>query len=64
MANKLTTTEAANFLGVSRSWLRRLLRDGKLKGERMGRDWMIDPVDLELLKQKKTGRPRGGPIMD
>ena len=33
------TEEAATFLGVTRSRVNQLLREGVLNGERIGRDW-------------------------
>lgn len=60
--SQITTTEAATRLGVSRSWLRRLILDGKLKAEKKGRDWFIEEGELESIiqKPKGTGRPRKG----
>jgi excisionase family DNA binding protein len=61
---KLTTTQAAAKLGVSRSWLRHLIRDGKLKAEKIGRDWLIEEFELDALGRGKIGRPRSGGSMD
>lgn len=64
---KYTTTQAAEKLGVSRSWLRHLIRNGKLAAEKMGRDWHIDQgalAQLEISSETKMGRPRGGGRMD
>ena len=30
----------------------------RLKAIKLGREWMIDPKDLEAVKDRKTGRPR------
>ena len=39
--------------------LRRLLRDGKVKGEQFSQVWMIDPAEVERIKalQGPGGRP-------
>jgi len=31
---------------------------GRLKAMRVGREWLIDPKDLEAVKDRKVGRPR------
>lgn len=53
----LTTAEAAEALGVSDSFVRRLCRDGKL-GQRIGRNWAVTKDDVEryqreIVKQKQ-----------
>lgn len=58
--NMLTTREAAERLGVTQSWVRRLIRDGRLAGAKHGRDYLIGVTDLEAfarLPRDKTGRP-------
>jgi excisionase family DNA binding protein len=56
----LTTEEAAARLGVSRSRVLAMIRDGRLKAQKVGRDWVIDPSALETpeVVQRKPGRPR------
>ena len=39
------TVELAEVAKVSSAYLRRLLIDGKLKGEKRGRDWFIEDED-------------------
>lgn len=59
-ASMLTTREAAERLGVTQSWVRRLIRDGRLTGTKYGRDYLIVASDLEAFAQlprEKTGRP-------
>ncbi len=53
----LTTTEAADLLGVIPRRVRALIESGKLPAERMGRDWAIKPKDLARL-DRTPGRPR------
>jgi excisionase family DNA binding protein len=42
---RLTTGQVASLRGVSRSAVTRALREGRLRGERAGRRWLIDPED-------------------
>lgn len=43
----LSTADAAHWMGVETSHLRRMIGAGKIKATKMGRDWMIRPWDLE-----------------
>ncbi len=43
----LTLNEAADRLNISRSTMLRWLKTGKIAGVKMGRDWRIDPDDLD-----------------
>ena len=56
----LTTTQAEEFTGLSRNYLARLLREGVLEGQRIGRDWIIfrDSIDQFLATSRKPG-PKG-----
>ncbi len=58
MATLLTTVQAARRLHLSRYWLWQLVRSGKLKARRVGRDWLIDPADLEAMPRPE-GAKRG-----
>jgi len=57
----LTTKEAAALMNVTESWVRRLLREKRLKGElrneRRGQYWMVDEADAE--RYKAAGYKRG-----
>ena len=55
----LTTAQAADRLNISESLVRRYCRDGRLKAQRIGRDWLIEESDLDQFQQKprKAGRP-------
>ena len=46
----LTVQEAAEKLESHPDHLRRLLRTGKVKGERIGQVWLIDPQEAERIK--------------
>ncbi len=54
---KLTTVEAAEILGISRVRVFQLIKSGKLPAEKVGRDLFIKEKDLELVKERKAGRP-------
>ncbi len=53
MVERLTTSEAARWLKLSRSRVEHLLQEGRLWGIKWGRDWMINKDSLELYLQTK-----------
>ena len=54
----ITTTEAARRLGVTPTRVRALIEAKRLKAFKYGREWLIDPKDLDAVKERKVGRPR------
>ena len=54
----ITTAEAAKRLGVTQNRVRALIEAKRLKAFKYGREWLIDPKDLEAVKDRKVGRPR------
>ena len=42
VTNHITVQDAANFSGYSLQYLRRLLRNGKMAGLKIGQVWLID----------------------
>ena len=54
----ITTTEAAKRLGVTPNRVRALIEAKRLKAFKYGREWLIDPKDLEAVKNRKVGRPK------
>lgn len=56
----MTTTEATAALGVTRAWLWRLIKDGRIAAEMRGRDWWIEAAEVERYRQerKPAHRPR------
>ncbi|HXC71395.1 MAG TPA: helix-turn-helix domain-containing protein [Pyrinomonadaceae bacterium] len=54
----ITTAEAAKRLGVTQNRVRALIEAKRLKAFKYGREWLIDPKDLEAVKVRKVGRPR------
>jgi excisionase family DNA binding protein len=45
-------------LGVTANRVRVLIRSKRLKATKVGHDWLIDPKDLDAVKERKVGRPR------
>jgi len=54
----ISTAEAAKRLNVTADRVRKMIVSKRLKAIKVGREWLIDPKDLELLKDRKVGRPR------
>ena len=57
MDKVLTTTEAAERLGVTPGRVRQMVADGQLPVQRIGRDNLIKESDLALVADRKRGRP-------
>jgi excisionase family DNA binding protein len=53
----MTTQEAADELGVSVRRITELIRTGRLPSERFGKAHAIREEDLELVRDRKPGRP-------
>ena len=51
----LTTAEAARELKVTGARIRQLAAAGELKGEKRGRDWMLDAASVEEKKREVKG---------
>lgn len=59
MEKLLTTKDAGNQLGVTPLRVFQLIKAGRLPAVKIGRDWMIQEKDLEKVKDRKPGRPKG-----
>lgn len=53
----LTTKETADKLGVSVRRVQAMITDGSLPASKLGRDYVIQESDLEVVKDRKPGRP-------
>lgn len=53
----LTTPQAAERLGVTVARVQKLIWDGRLPAQKMGRDYVIQEEDLKLVGDRKPGRP-------
>lgn len=49
----LTSAMAAKELGFSQDYVRRLLIEGKIKAEKIGRDWVITRRALSRIKRQR-----------
>lgn len=56
----LTTQQAADRLGCTRSAVKKMIARGALRATMFGRDWMIDEADLAGVMGITGGRPREG----
>ena len=54
----ISTAEAAKRLGVTPDRVRKMIEAKRLKAMKLGNVWVIDPKDLEAVKDRKVGRPR------
>jgi excisionase family DNA binding protein len=50
--NHISVKTAAEYSGYSQQYLRRLLRNSKLTGIKIGQTWLIDKAALEIYLQK------------
>jgi excisionase family DNA binding protein len=58
MASPLTTDQAAESLGVTRSRIIAMINAGRLKASKFGTQWVIDQKDLAKVRNRKPGRPK------
>lgn len=56
--NLITTSQAALAIGVSRSRINKMIAAGQIRARRVGEIDLIDPKQLEKLKDRKPGRPK------
>jgi excisionase family DNA binding protein len=57
----LTTTEAAERLGISKRSVARLIKRGRIAAEKRGRDYLIEEAEVERAQTRPgRGRPRKG----
>lgn len=54
----ITTTDAAQRLGVTVRRVQALIKARRLPAERVGRDWLINEFHLADVADRKTGRPK------
>jgi len=56
IGTKMETSDAALELGTSIRIVQRLAKDGRLPAVKLGRNWIIDEKDLDLVRDRKPGR--------
>ena len=52
----IDTAEAGRQLGVTRSRVLKLIKAGRLPAVKLGRDWVIQERDLDLVRVRRPGR--------
>jgi len=57
MTKELDTKQAADRWGISEVYIRRLVREGRIEGRKVRRDWLIGSKSLEAYM--KGNRKRG-----
>ncbi len=55
--NTMTVPEAAERLGVTPRRVLALIHAGRLPAKQYGRDWIIREDDLDIVTERKPGRP-------
>jgi excisionase family DNA binding protein len=60
----LTTSEAAQRLGVTLRAVQKMIEHGRLAAKKVGRDYLIRAEDLNNIERRsKAGRPPKSPTM-
>lgn len=62
--DRLTVPEAALELRVTDRRVRAMINRHRLPAEKVGRDWLIKRSDLDLVRDRKPGRPRTIDVAD
>jgi excisionase family DNA binding protein len=57
MEKLLSTTEAAKELGITVARVQTLIWENRLPAFKVGRSYAIKQSDLELVRERKPGRP-------
>lgn len=57
----MTTEEAAELLKIDPASVARLIRQGKLEGERFGRAWMVKRQSVEEFLRRFGSLPKRSP---
>jgi excisionase family DNA binding protein len=52
----LTLRDAAAQLGITADTLRAQIRRGRLRGTKLGRDWLLEPAEVARYEQTSLGR--------
>lgn len=58
----LSLEEASQRSGISASWLRRLVDDGRLTAKKVGKTWLVLEEDVDAIAAQS--RPRGRPVIE
>lgn len=55
----ITTNEASALSGFSADYIRKLLVAGRIKGEKLGINWILKKKELNKIKRKRHSKKRG-----
>jgi excisionase family DNA binding protein len=58
----ITVKEATARYKLSGGFIRRLVRQGRVRGRKLGTSWVLDPISLD--KYIKSSRKKGRPAID
>ena len=58
MNNLISTKEASEKLGLSMRRVQVLINSGRLPAQKIGNSYVVKESDLELVRERKTGRPQ------
>lgn len=53
----LTTAQVAEQLGVHRTRVNVLIKEGRLPAQKFGRAYLVQEKDLQLVSDRRVGRP-------
>lgn len=53
----MTTTEAAERLGIAPTTVRRQIEQGRIAARKVGRDWHVTLREVEHYRAESLGRP-------
>ena len=54
----ITGAEAAKKLGFSADYVRKLIRTGKMDGQKIGRNWIINIEELKKITRQRVSMTR------
>jgi len=59
LADMMPLVQAAHVADVTEQWLRLLVKSGKVRGRKAGRNWLVSSADVAFFTRHATaGRPR------
>ena len=53
LSNLITCKNAAEILGFTAAYIRRLILDKKIKAEKIGHDWIMTEKDIQHIKRQR-----------
>jgi len=58
-SNLFTVTEAAEIIGFHPDYVRRLILEGKVKAQKLGKNWFLRMFDIAKVKRQRFPRIKG-----